>query len=401
MASVTQKGRTMRSSARIYHCRIIVAAFFCLSAYLVGCSHVAPPIQQSGPPEVLVSHPVKRMVTDYADYPSRTQAKDKVDIRARVWGPIDRVAFKEGEIVKEGDLLYEIDPRTYKAALDQSKARVALDKAQLKYNEVDFKRNLNLRPTGSVSQDDVDKARAARDTAAAQVGADEADVASKQLDFDFTTVKAPITGRISKTQVTKGNIVTSGQTGGTLLTTIVSVDPIYVYFDVDERTVVYYRKLLHEGKADAASKDSIPVWMQIEGEQGFLHEGKINFVDNQIDPKTGTLQVRGVFPNKDGILSPGMFCRVRVRIGRPHEAILITDRAIDTDQGQKIVYVLNSANEVQRRAVTVGVPQEGLLVIDEGLTTEDRVIVDGLQRIRPGMKVEPKLVDMPVTQPAK
>ncbi len=193
-----------------------------------------------------------------------------------------------------------------------------------------------------------------------------------------------------------GNLIQSGdQGGGTLLTTIVSVDPMYAYFDVDEHTVLRVRQLIREGKADSPRDGGYPVSLGLANEEGFPHQGTINFVDNQVNPKTGTIRLRGVFPNKDQVLSPGLFARVRMPIGRPHQALLVSERALDTDQGQKILYVVNDKNEVASRPVRLGALHDGLREIADGLKPGERVIVDGLQHVRPGVTVEPKLVDMP------
>jgi RND family efflux transporter MFP subunit len=194
-----------------------------------------------------------------------------------------------------------------------------------------------------------------------------------------------------------GNLIQSGdQNGGTLLTTIVSVDPMYAYFDVDEHTVLSVRQLIREGKAKSARDGEMSVWLGLGNEKGFPHEGTINFVDNQVNPKTGTLRLRGVFPNKDEALAPGYFGRVRVPIGFPHRSLLVSDRALDTDQGQKIVYVVNDNNEVVSRPVRLGALHDGLREITHGLQVGERVVVNGLQQVRPGITVEPKLVNMPV-----
>jgi RND family efflux transporter MFP subunit len=361
----------------------------------MGCARTpdAPP---SAPTPVSVSYPVERTVTNYSDFPARTAAIDSVEVRAHVWGYLDRVNFKEGAMVKKGNVLYEIDPRPYQAALNQAKAKVALDEAQLRYNEADYNRQLALSRSNAVSQDDVEKSLSARDVAAATLGADKATVVQRQLDLDFTKVTALISGRVSRTLVTPGNLVQSGdQNGGTLLTTIVSVDPIWAYFDVDDRTVQRVQHLFGADKAGAARDTQASVTLALPTEEGYPHEGTINFVDNQVNPKTGTLRVRGVFPNRDESLTPGLFARVRVPVSEPHKALLVTDRALDTDQGQKIVYVVNDKNEVVTRPVRVGALHDGWREIEDGLKPSDRVIVNGLQLIRPGAVVEPTVVDMP------
>jgi RND family efflux transporter MFP subunit len=387
----------MRSPSTYFVGSALVLAF-CLA--LIGCSRAPSPGPASTPISVTVSKPVERYVTDYADFTARTAAVDSVEVRARVWGYLDKVNFKEGALVKKGDVLFEIDPRTYEAVLNQAKAKVALDEAQLKYNESDYRRNLYLNSKGAASTDDLEKARAARDVAAAAVGADKANMERSRLDLDYTRVKAPVSGRVSRMIVTVGNLVQSGdQNGGTLLTTLVSVDPMYAYFDVDEGTVLRVRKLIREGKVRSARDVEVPVLLGLANEEGFPHRGTINFVDNQVNPRTGTLRVRGVFPNKDESLAPGYFARVRLQIGQPHKALLITERAIDTDQGQKIVYVVNEKNEVASRAVQVGALHDGLRAIDAGLKPGERVIVTGLQQIRPGIVVEPTLADLPGQNP--
>ena len=207
---------------------------------------------------------------------------------------------------------------------------------------------------------------------------------------------APISGRVSRYIVTVGNLIQSGdQGGGTLLTTIVSVDPMYAYFDVDEHTALRVRQLVRAGKSDSPRADGYPVSVGLANEEGHPHAGTVNFVENQVNPKTGTIRLRGVFPNKDQVLLPGLFARVRTPIGRPHQALLVSERALDTDQGQKILYVVNDKNEVASRPVRLGALHKGLREIADGLKQGERVIVDGLQNVRPGVTVEPNLVDMP------
>jgi RND family efflux transporter MFP subunit len=364
---------------------------------LAGCAR--PPSQAPAVPiPVAVSYPVERDVTDYADFTARTVAVDSVEVRAHVWGYLDRVNFKEGALVKKGDIMFELDPRPYQAALDQAKAKVAQDEAQLAFDEAEYQRNLKAVRIGGASQSDLDKSAAARGVDLANIAADKAVVVSRQLDLEYTKVIAPVSGRASRYVVTVGNLIQSGdQNGGTLLTTIMSVDPMYAYFDVDEHTVLRVRRLIREGKAKSARDGELPVWLALANDDGYPHRGTVNFVDNQVNPKTGTLRLRGVFPNQDDALHPGYFARVRVPIGFPHRAMLISDRAIDTDQGVKIVYVVDRDNKVVSRPVRLGALHDGLRAVEEGLKSGDRVIVNGLQQVRPGASVEPKLVDMPVS----
>jgi RND family efflux transporter MFP subunit len=382
------------SPFRIY--LVITAVMFVSVLAMAGCAPAPSVKSESAPKRVTVSYPIERDVTDYADFTARIAAVDSVEVRAHVWGYLDKVNFKEGALVKKGDVLFELDPRPYQATLDQAKAKVAQDEAQLKYDEAEYKRNLGLAPTKSVSKSELDKSEAARGVDIANVAASKAVVASRELDLEYTKVTAPISGRVSRYVVTVGNLILSGdQGGGTLLTTIVSVDPMYAYFDVDERTVLRVRQLIREGKAKSARDVDWPVSLALASEDGFPHHGTINFVDNQVNPKTGTLRIRGVFPNKDEFLSQGYFARVRVPIGLPHKTVLVSDRAIDSDQGQKIVYVVDQENKVAVRPVRLGSLHDGRRAVEDGLTSGDRVIVTGFQQVRPGLVVEPKVEDMP------
>ncbi|MBV8316580.1 MAG: efflux RND transporter periplasmic adaptor subunit [Planctomycetaceae bacterium] len=367
-----------------------------LCLVLAGCARVPSGVPEAALAPVTVSRPVERYVTDYADFTARTAAVDSVEVRAHVWGYLEKVNFTEGVLVKKGDVLFELDPRPYQVLLDQAKAKVAQDQAQLAYHEADYQRYQELIRIGGVSKSDLDRIKAARGVDIANIAADEAAVASRQLDLDYTKVIAPVSGRVSRYVVTVGNLIQSGdQNGGTLLTTIVSVDPMYAYFDVDEHTALRVRQLVRERKSDSPRDVGYPVSLGLANEEGHPHRGTINFVDNQVNPRTGTIRVRGVFPNKEQGLLPGLFGRVRAPIGRAHKALLVSDRALDTDQGQKILYVVNDKNEVVSRPVRLGALHDGLREITDGLKPGERVIVSGLQQVRPGITVEPKLVDMP------
>jgi RND family efflux transporter MFP subunit len=263
--------------------------------------------------------------------------------------------------------------------------------------DADLARARRLVGTSAVSREDYDKVVGDRGEAVASRAAAKAAVERAKLDLQYTKVTAPVSGRVSRYVVTVGNLVQAGdQGGGTLLTTLVSVDPMYAYFDVDEHTALRVRKLVREGKSDSPREGGFPVSLGLANEEGHPHQGTVNFVDNQVNPKTGTIRLRGVFPNKDQVLLPGLFARVRTPIGRPHQALLVSERALDTDQGQKVVYVVNDKNEVVSRPVRIGALHNGLREIVDGLKQGERVIVDGLQNVRPGVTVEPNLVHMPV-----
>jgi RND family efflux transporter MFP subunit len=376
-----------------YRTACIVTAV-CLG--LAGCSE-APSASPGTPPPtpVTVSYPVQREVTDYSDLTGRTAAVESIEVRARVWGYLDKVNFKEGELVKKGDVLFEIDPSTYQAALAQAEGKLASSEARLARLELDVKRNAELVKKTTVSQQEYDKSVGDRNETAGSILALKAAVDQATLDLGFTKVKAAVDGRVGRALVTVGNLVQAGSTGGTVLTTLVSVDPIYAYFDVDERTVLRVRQLIREGKLKSAREVAWPVFVGLANEDGYPHEGTIDFVDNQVNPKTGTLRVRGLFANKDEALTPGYFVRVRVPIGHPHQGLLISDRAIDTDQGKKIVYVVDQDSRVAIRTIRLGSVHDGLRAIEDGLLAGDRVVVTGLQQVRPGLLVQPTVVPMP------
>ncbi len=370
----------------LFTCGTAVVLIGGMSLGLGGCGRTPAEDAHAGPTPVTVSYPVEREITDYAEYTGRTKAIHSVEVRARVWGFLDKVNFKEGALVKKNDVLFEIDPRTYKASLSQAEGNLAAGLAKLKRLNADLARAEVLLRSRGMSREDYDKVAGDRGEAAAS------------LDLGFTKVIAPISGRVSRALVTEGNLIASSPTGGTVVTNIVSVDPIYAYFDVDERSVQHVRRLIREGKAKSARDVPIPLWLALATDEGFPHEGTIDFVDNQVNPKTGTLRIRGIFPNHNEVLSPGYFVRVRFPVGFPHSALLVTDRAIDTDQGQKIVYVVGPDQKVATRPVRLGVNHDGLRVITEGLRKDDRVIVTGVQQVRPGTLVDPKRVDMPTSR---
>ena len=365
---------------------------------LAGCAGAPSGAPVPAPTPVTVSHPVEEYVTDYADFTARTAAVYTVEVRAHVWGYLDRVNFQEGALVKAGEVLFEIDPRTYRATLHQAEGNLEALEARVERLNADFARAQRMVGTGAIGREEYDKIAGDRGEAAASRAALKAAVERAQLDLGYTRVTAPISGRVSRHIVDVGNLIQAGdQNGGTLLTTIVSVDPMYAYFDVDEYTALRVQQLVREGKSDSPRDGECPVSLGLANEEGHPHPGTINFLDNQVNPRTGTIRWRGVFPNKEQVLLPGLFGRVRVPIGRPHRALLVSDRALDTDQGQKILYLVNEKNEVVARPVRVAALHDGLREITDGLKPDERVIVNGLQQVRPGMTVEPKLVEMPTS----
>jgi RND family efflux transporter MFP subunit/putative MATE family efflux protein len=397
----TQLRKKDRVNMKAYDHSLIVLLLIVSSCLaLGGCKREPLALAATPPPVVVVSHPVEREVSDYYEYTGRTAAKDAVEVRARVSGYLVNVYFREGAVVKKGDLLFQIDPRPFQAVLDEAKGQVAQWEAKLARAEADVTRYERLLPKGAASQKDLDQAVADRGEARAAIQSARGVVDRAALDLGFTRVTAPISGRIGRYLITEGNLVTMNST---LLTTIVSIDPMYAYFDADEGSVLYVRQLIREGKVRSPrdSGSEVPVLLGLANETGFPHQGTVNFVDNQVNPQTGTVRVRGVFPNEPEVLLPGFFARVRLLIGQTHGALLVTERAIDTDQGQKILYVVNDKDEVVSRPIRVGALHDGLRVIEEGVQPGERVIVNGLLQVRPGITVEPKLVDMPVSLASK
>jgi RND family efflux transporter MFP subunit len=350
------------------------------------------PSQQAAPaaPPVTVAQPVKRTVTDWDEFTGRFEAVQEVQVRARVGGFVTSVEFRDGAIVKTGDLLYVIDDRPFEAVAEQAEGQLsdARAKAELARRELD--RALTLNQTQAVSDSIVDQRRQTLQAARAAEMQAEGALKAAKLNIEFTHVTAPITGRVSRHLVTPGNLVQGSEGGATLLTSIVSLDPIYIYFDVDEATYLRNSRLWFEGKRPSSRDTPNPVEVTLTGETKPSHQGKMDFLDNRLDASTGTLRSRAVIPNKDLSILPGQFGRVRIIGSAPYEALLLPDTAIATDQSRKIVFVVKDDNTVEAKPVTLGPLDEGLRVIREGLNPEDRVIVDGLQRARVGAKVTPQ-----------
>jgi RND family efflux transporter MFP subunit len=375
---------------------LTTCGFLAVVAALAGCSQ--PPA--AAPPQpiaVPVSQPIRRDVTDYEEYTGRTAAVESVQITAQVTGYLDKINFQDGEEVKKDAVLYKIDPRTYQAALNQTTANLNQAKAHRESQADVLKRDQvspEATPKATLIQDQANFAEAE-----AAVGSASALRDAAQLNVDFTSVTSPIAGQIGRTLITKGNLVVANQTA---LTTVVSLDPMYAYFDVDEPTVERVRQLIREGKLPSAREEGkkIPVYLGLTSEQNFPHEGNVDFINNQVNASTATLQLRGVFANPKPhvgprVLTPGQFVRIRLPIGPAYPALLVVGAAIGTDQDLKYVYVLNDKNEVERRDVTLGTQQGGLTVVAKGLNPDDRVVVNGLQHVRAGMAVKPNVVNMP------
>ena len=362
-----------------------------LAAALSACGEKPPqqPAAAAAPP-VTIAQPVKRTVTDWDEFTGRFDAVEEVQIRARVGGYVTSVEFRDGDIVKTGDLLYVIDSRPFEAVAEQANGQLSDARAKVELAKRELDRALTLTLNQTVTEATVDQRRQALQAAHAAEMQAEGTLKAAQLNIEFTHVLAPITGRVSRHLVTPGNLVQGSDNGAsTLLTTIVSLDPIYIYFDVDEATYLKNNKFWFEGRRPSSRDTANPVEVALTGETKPSHDGKMDFLDNRLDVSTGTLRSRAVVPNKDLSVLPGQFGRVRLIGSSPYEALLIPDTAIATDQSRKIVFVVKDDDTVEAKPVVLGPLDGGLRVIREGLKAEDRVIVDGIQRARVGAKVSP------------
>lgn len=360
-----------------------------LPLLLAGCNDQTNQQAAALPPPVTVAQPTRRTVTDWDEFTGRFDAIESVQVRARVTGFVTSVDFKDGAIVKAGDLLYTIDPRQYEAVAEQAQGQLNDAKAKVDLAQRELARAESLIKTQAVAENIVDQRREA--LAAAQAATLQAEGALKRarLDLEFTRVKAPIAGRISRHLVSVGNLVQGSESGATLLTSIVSLDPIYVYFDMDEAIYQRNSRLWFEGKRPSSRDTPNPVQIMLSGETKPSHHGTMNFLDNRLDVGTGTLRGRALVPNQDLSILPGQFARVRVIASAPYEGLLVPDSAIASDQSRKIVFVVKADDTVEAKPVVLGPLDDGLRVIREGLKPDDRVIVEGLQRARVGAKVAP------------
>ncbi|MFK2878122.1 efflux RND transporter periplasmic adaptor subunit [Rhodanobacter hydrolyticus] len=340
-------------------------------------------------PEVTVARALVRPVSNSADFTGRVQAVDSVELRPRVGGYVDSVAFKEGALVHKGDVLFRIDPRPFQAEVDRLTATRTQALAEHALAEINAQRAQRLLEQHAIAQQEADSLATAAQSAGAALAAADAALATAKLNLGYTEVRSPIDGRVSNVRITPGNLVGSGD----VLTSVVSVNPVYVYFDVDEHT---WLKLDH-ARADAAHDGNSPrveAAMELSDENGYPHAGRIDFVDNQLHTDSGTMRLRAVFDNRGSLFTPGLYARIRLQSGQPQPRLLIDDRAVGTDLGNQFVYVVDAQHKVQYRKVSTGALFHGLRVIDNGLAPGDVVVVNGLQRVRPGAEVNPQQVAM-------
>jgi len=351
-----------------------------------GANAQAPP----APPAVTVAAPLQREVVEYDEFTGQFAAVEQVELRSRVSGYLQSHHFEEGQIVKKGDLLFVIDPRPFEATLASARAQVAQAEARVDLATRQLARAAELRGRDFVAASTFDERQQEQRVATAAVEIAKAAVRTAELDVEFSRILAPVSGRIGRREVSDGNLVSGGSgSGNTLLTTIVSIDPIYFVFDMSEGDFITYQRAVQSGKLQS-TRDAIPVFARLRDEPDWPREGKLNFIDNQVNRSAGTIRARAVFPNPDGFLTPGQFGRIRLPGSEPYKALLIPDSAVLTDQSQKIVMTVNAEGVVVPKMVRQGPIYDGLRIIRSGLTPEDRVIINGLVRARPGGKVTPQ-----------
>ncbi|MFO0872053.1 MAG: efflux RND transporter periplasmic adaptor subunit [Pirellulales bacterium] len=366
---------------------LVCGAALLVAAAGNGCRKATPPAAKPPPPTVFFTTPVAQEVQEYEEFTGRMAAANEVSIRARVAGYLDKVAFDDGTDVEQGELLFQIDDRTFQAELARAKAAVEQAEARLARLEKQAARASELFQKKVIAEEEYDLRMFDRSEAQAALDAAKAARDLAQLNVDFTRISAPLSGRISRRLVDPGNLVRADDT---VLATIVSDNPIHAYFDIDERTVLRLRRLVQEGKIKAARDARVEVQISLADEQQHRHTGIVDFEDNHIDPATGTLRVRLLIDNPDRLLSPGLFVRLRFPIGTPRPALLIPEEALGSDQGRRYVYVIGEGEKVASRPVSVGILVDGLRVIESGLEPGERVVVTGLQRLKKNMPVEPR-----------
>jgi RND family efflux transporter MFP subunit len=372
--------------------RIAVSCVIALAIAVSGCNRdTATAGGATPPPEVSVAPALSRQITEFDEFTGRFAAVERVEIRPRVSGYIAQVHFPEGREVKKGDVLFVIDSRPYDAELKRAKAQLAQARTQLRLADLERTRAEKLAASRAISKEEYDTRLSGSEQATANVGAAEAAVESAQLNVTFTRVEAPITGIVSRAEVTLGNLVTAGQS---LLTTVVSIDPIYVEFEGDEQVYLKYVDLDRRGERKSSRNARNPVWVGLADEQGFPHEGVMVFVDNELDPQTGTIRGRAQLDNKDRRYTPGLLARIRLVGSGKYDAVLIADSAVGTDQNVKYVYAVGPDGRPQYRAVKLGPTVDGLRVVRSGLAAGEQIVVSGLQRVRPNVPITPKLVSM-------
>jgi multidrug efflux system membrane fusion protein len=370
----------------------ITAAFF-LSFAIVASQEAAAQGPPQGPPPVTVAKPLVKDIREEDDFIGRFEAVDEVQVRARVSGYLERIHFSDGALVKTGDLLFTIDQRPYKATLDQAEATVASAQVRAEFASNDLERAESLRRTGNIAEQVLDQRRSNYLTARADLDRAQAGLRQARLDMEFTEIKAPLTGRVSRRQVSVGNLINANET---VLTNVVSLDPIHFYFDVDERSFLAYARTMSGARAsNGKPAPAVPVTVAVTGEANPSREGRLDFLDNRLDAASGTIRARAVFPNADLILTPGLFGRIQIPGSQPYRGVLLPDEAVGADQDRRIVFLVAEDGTVSMRPVRPGPRIDGYRVIRDGLKGDETVVVNGLMRVRAGMKVAPTMTTLP------
>ncbi len=356
--------------------------------FLAACGRDAPP--PPPPPQVTVAAALEREINEWDEFTGRMQAVETVEMRPRVSGYIEKVVFAEGKEVHKGDVLFVIDPRPYRAELARTSANLEAARTRAELADRDLERAQTLVAKEAISREEFDQRASALKESRAAIRAAEAQVTEARLNVEWTQVRSPIEGRVSRAEVTEGNLVQSGGSDPTLLTTVVSLDPMYVYFEGDEQTYLKYSQLARTGQRSSSRDVRNPIFLALANEQGFPHQGYVDFVDNQLDPSTGTIRARAVFSNEDRVFTPGLFARLKLIGSGRYKAVLIRDTAVGTDQDKKFVLVLKPDSTVEYRRIEMGRLVDDLRIVSSGLQGGERIVVNGLQRVRSGMKVTPK-----------
>lgn len=383
------------SNRRIFRNSLLTAVTLVM---VIGCGNrddQSSQPSQSQLPNVKIAQPLSQEVTEWDEYTGRIEAVNSVDVRARVSGYLEKVNFKAGDKVHKGDLLFLIDPKPFTAQLNYAEAELERAKARHELAKNDLARAERLFRAKAISEEEHDARSKGLREAVAAVQSAEANVYTARLNLEFSKVRAPIDGRVGRELITAGNVVNAGSGDATLLTFIVSTDPVYVYVDADERSVLKYRRQAQKEGHGSLGDEQTPAELAVADEADFPHQGHLDYISPREDAATGTLTLRGVFANPDELLSPGFFARMRVRGSAPYPAILLPDRAIGTDQAQRFVWVVNQENQVEYRKVELGAHIGQSRVITEGLKPEEWAVIEGIQKLKPGLKVNPERISLP------
>ena len=375
-----------------HSCVMVVGALALLTA--VPAALAAAPGAEA-PPQVTVARPIFRQITEWDEFTGRFVAKNHVNVRARVSGYLESVHFEEGQDVAKGELLFVLDGRPFAAEQQRARAELARVTTQAKAAQIEYERGQRLQSSHAMSRETMEERQAKRDAADAEVAGARAQLRTTELDVGFTEVRAPISGRSSDIRVDVGNLISGGTADSTVLTTIVSLDPIELEIEASETEFLRYTRLSQAGTRPSSRDQANPVDARLLDEDGWLHHGHMTFVDNQLDVDSGTMRGRATFPNADGLLLPGMFARVRLFGAGAHDAVLIPDHAVVADQARKLVMVLGPDDIIEPREVRLGPLVDGLRVVREGLAAEERIVINGIQRARPGAAVTPTEVSIP------